>query len=86
MYVCKGSVHLTTRPEGSDGEYRFSVTLSLTLLIDGVGGQRHAPAALPQGKGPGTDCTGVWVCPTAGLDGCGKSGRHGDSILKPLSP
>ena len=25
-------------------------TLSLTLVIDGMGGQRHAPAALPPGK------------------------------------
>jgi hypothetical protein len=33
-----------------------------------MGGQLHAPAALPQGKRPGTHCTG-W----AGLDGCGKS-------------
>jgi len=32
----------------------------------GVGGQRHAPAALPH-------CIGGWVGPRAGLDGCGKS-------------
>jgi hypothetical protein len=36
----------------------------------GVGGQRHAPAALPPGQGPGTCCTGDWVCPRAVLDGC----------------
>jgi hypothetical protein len=35
-----------------------------------LGGQRHAPAALPPGKRPGT---GGWVGPRAGLDGCGKS-------------
>jgi hypothetical protein len=35
----------------------------------GVSGQRHAPAALlPPGKGPGTNCTGGWVGPRAGLD------------------
>jgi len=28
----------------------FSSTLSITAAIDGVGGQRHAPAALPPGK------------------------------------
>jgi hypothetical protein len=39
----------------------------------GVGGQHHAPAALPTGKRPGTHCTGGWVGPRAGLDGCGKS-------------
>jgi hypothetical protein len=27
-----------------------SSTLSLTSALDGVGGQRHAPAALPPGK------------------------------------
>jgi hypothetical protein len=27
-----------------------SSTLSLTSVLDGVGGQRHAPAALPLGK------------------------------------
>jgi hypothetical protein len=34
-----------------------------------VSGQHHAPAALyPQGKDPGTHCTGGWVGPTDGLD------------------
>ena len=28
----------------------YSSTLSLTSALDGVGGQRHAPAALPTGK------------------------------------
>jgi hypothetical protein len=36
------------------------------------GGLRHAPAALPQLKIPGTHPTGVWVGPRAGLDGCGQ--------------
>ena len=39
----------------------------------GVGGQRHAPAALFPGKRPSTHYIGGWVGPTAGLDGCGKS-------------
>jgi hypothetical protein len=38
----------------------------------GVGGQLHAPVALTPGKRPGTQCTGGWVGPRAGLDGCGK--------------
>ena len=38
-----------------------------------VGGQRHAPAALPPVKRPGTHCIGGGVGPRAGLDGCGKS-------------
>jgi hypothetical protein len=45
-----------------------------------VGGQFHAPAALPPGKRPGTHCIGGWVGPRAGLDGCEKSRPHRDSI------
>jgi hypothetical protein len=39
----------------------------------GMGGQRHAPAALSLGKKPGSHCIGGWVGPRAGLDGCEKS-------------
>jgi hypothetical protein len=46
----------------------------------GVGSQRHAPAALPPVKRPGTHCIGGWVDPRAGLDGCRKSRPHRDSI------
>ena len=46
----------------------------------GVGSQRHTPAALAPGKRPGTDCIGGWVGPRVGLDGCGKSRLHRDSI------
>jgi len=35
--------------EGPDGENMYSSTLSLTSTLDGVGDQRHAPAALPTG-------------------------------------
>ena len=42
----------------------------------GVGGERHAPAALHPGKKPGTHCTGG----RAGLDECGKSRPHRESI------
>ena len=38
-----------------------------------VGGYRHVPAALPLGKRLFTHCTGGWMGPRAGLDGCGKS-------------
>jgi hypothetical protein len=46
----------------------------------GVGGQLHAPAALPLGKTPGTHCRAGWVGPRAGLDGCKKSRPHRDLI------
>jgi hypothetical protein len=39
----------------------------------GVGGQRHAPAALPPGRRPGTHYTQGWVGPRNGLARRGKS-------------
>jgi hypothetical protein len=42
----RSAVHPRTGHEGSEGEQRYSTTLSLTSVLDGVGGQRHAPAAL----------------------------------------
>jgi hypothetical protein len=52
----------------------------------GVGGQRHAPAALPPGKRPGTYCIGGWVGSRAGLDGYGKFYFLRDSIPGPSIP
>jgi len=46
----------------------YRSTLSLTSALDGVGGQRHAPAAVPLER-PGTLCMRGWVGPRAGLDG-----------------
>jgi len=46
----KGKVRPRTGHEGPEGEQRYSSTLSLTSAIDGVGDQRHAPAALPHVK------------------------------------
>ena len=51
----------------------YSYILPLTSVLDGVGGQHHAPAALPRER-PGTHCIGGWVALRAGLDGCGISG------------
>jgi hypothetical protein len=47
----KGKVHPRTGHEDPEMEYMYSSTLSLTSVLDGVGGQRHAPAALPPGTG-----------------------------------
>jgi hypothetical protein len=52
----------------------------------GVGGQRHALAALSPGKRPGAHCIGGFVGPRARLDGCGKSRLHRDSLSGPSSP
>jgi hypothetical protein len=47
----------------------YSSTLSLNSVLVEVGGQRHAPAALPRGKKPGTllqeagwAAEPVWTC------------------------
>ena len=45
----------------------------MTTALEGVRGQRHAPAGLYPRERPGTHCTGGWVGPRAGLDRCGKS-------------
>jgi len=42
--------HSTKDHEGKEVEQRYNATLSLTSVLDGVGAQRHAPAALPPGK------------------------------------
>jgi hypothetical protein len=52
----------------------------------GVRGQPHAPAAYYPRERPGTHCTGGWVGPRAGLDGCGNSCPHRDSIPGPSIP
>ena len=46
----KGNVHRRTGHEGPEGELMNSPILSLTSALDGVGGLRHAAAALPPGK------------------------------------
>jgi hypothetical protein len=50
-----------------------------------VGDQHHAPAAFTLER-LGTHCTGGWVGLGAGLDRCGKSRPHRDSIPGPFSP
>jgi hypothetical protein len=54
--------------ERTEREYSYSSTLSLTLALDGVGGQHHVPALLPPGKiRYSWHCD--WVSLEAGLDG-----------------
>jgi len=45
------------------GGLRYSTTYSLTLALDGVGGQRQFPTAVSPGKRPNTHDIGGWVCP-----------------------
>jgi hypothetical protein len=49
-YEGKGTVRPITGHEGPEREYRYSSTLSLASALDGVGGQRHTPPALPPEK------------------------------------
>ena len=56
------------------------------MALEGVRGQRHAPAALYPRERPATHCTGGWVGPRACLDRCGKSPLYRDSIPGPSSP
>jgi hypothetical protein len=42
----KGKAHPITAHDGPEGKKMYSCTLSLTSALDGVGGQRNAPAAL----------------------------------------
>ena len=45
-----GKVPPVTGHDGTEVEQRYGSTLPLTSALDGVGGQHHAPAALPPGK------------------------------------
>ena len=50
-----------------------SCNLSLTLALDGVGGEREDPTTFLPGIRPGTHCLGYWVGHRTFLDFCGKS-------------
>jgi len=56
----------------------------MTTALEGVRGQRHAPAALYPRERPGTHYTGGWVGTRAGLDRCGKSRPHRNSIPRTI--
>jgi len=49
MVKGKGNIHTTTAHEGPEGEKRYSSTLSLPSILDGMGGQSHVPATLRPG-------------------------------------
>ena len=50
IIIIKSKVHPRRGHEGPEGEQNNSSTLSLTSVLDGVGGQCHDPATLPPGK------------------------------------
>ena len=81
----KGKGHPRTGHEVPEVEYRYSSTLSLISALDGVVGQRHAPAALPPGK-TRYPLYRVPVVPKCRLDKCEKSRPHRDLIPGLSSP
>jgi hypothetical protein len=82
----KGKGYPRTDHKGPEEEQRYGSTLSSTSVLYGIRGQRHAPAALRSEKKRCTYCVGRWVDSRGGLDGCGKSPPHRDSITGPSSP
>ena len=67
-------------------ESSYSSTLSFTSVLDREGWITPHPDVLPLVKKPVTYCTGGWVGPRAGLDGCGKYRSHRDLIPIPSIP
>jgi hypothetical protein len=56
----KVKVTLEQITQAKRGKQMYSSTLPSTSALDGVGSQRHAPAALPRER-PGTHFIGGWV-------------------------
>jgi hypothetical protein len=77
-------VHLGTGHEDPEGVGMYSFALSSTCALDGVVGQRHAPATFPRDR-PSTHCTRGWVGIRVGLDGCGEYRPNRDLISRPSS-
>jgi hypothetical protein len=69
ILIYKVSKTVPLRHADAKGKRRYSSYSFLTSTLDGVSGQRHAPAALyPRERTPGTNWTGGWVDFRAGLD------------------
>jgi hypothetical protein len=80
-FCCReGKVHHVTNNEGTEGEYRYSYTLSLSSTLDGGWVVNTMPQLLCPHQSPCTPCIGGWVGPRASLDGCRKSHPHQDVI------
>ena len=84
--VLKDKVHPRTCHEGSEGEQIYSSTLPSTSPLDSGWVVSTTPRPLYPQERPGIYCINGWVGPRAGLDGCGKSCLHRDSIPGPSSP
>jgi hypothetical protein len=68
-----GKVKLKTdKSKGNMSYNKIEFHSFLTLIVDKVGGQRHAPAALPKERSPGTRWTEGRVGPRTSLEWCGR--------------
>ena len=84
-YTLSFDVKVKVTLEQATKAQRWS-TLSLTSALDRGRVVNATPRPLHPRERPGTHCIGGWVGPRAGLDGCGKSRPHRDSIPGPSSP
>jgi hypothetical protein len=78
--------HPMTDCEGPWEGRKYSSTYSLTSVLDGVDGQRHALTTLSPGKGSGTHCRGGWIVLGLVWTGAENLSSLVDSILGPSSP
>jgi hypothetical protein len=67
-------------------KFSLEQDMKAQMALNGRGWSAQRPGRFTSWKRPGTHCTGGWVGPRAGLDGCGKSRPHQDSIPGPSSP
>jgi hypothetical protein len=65
--------YMQSKHTGETGVGIFILTLDPARRQKVLGGHYHAPAAVPQGRRPGTDCTGGWANLGASANGSGKS-------------
>jgi len=81
----KAKVHHRTDHDGLQGR---EVYLYSFFNLDTIWGGPLAlrPGRFTPGKWPVTHCTGGWVGPRTGLEGCEKSRAHRDSTPGPSSP
>jgi len=82
----KGKVHSRNDHESPEVEYRYSSTLTLTSALDGGGWSTPCPGRFIPGKDQVPIVQEAGWGPRAGLQGCGTSWPHRDSIPRPSSP
>ena len=78
LFILQGKGLPWFRLAATEGERLYSF---LNSALDGVDGQRQAPATVPTGTSVGSHHKGGWVGLRAGLDGCAE-----DNISVPKRP